>query len=458
MNELPFVSVIVLNYNGKGYLHTCLSSLCNLNYPAQLYEILLVDNGSEDGSVDYVKKHFPRVKVIESSVNLGFAGGNNLGIGKATGDYVALLNNDTAVEQDWLAELVKQCMGDTSVGASTSKMLFMHRFLPVQIETTTFCPRKEGQGSDSRHLGVKVGAVTVNDIDVTKQVQFLDGFFSAENCGDQKFRWTGAKAQAGIPILNATNPDRPVTIGLDMAGQVEKECALRTATCSEKKIVGTEFKTYELKMALDTNKRGGNFINNAGSTIFSDGSGADRGFLEQDKGQFEQAEEVFSACGASILMKRAMLEDVGLFDDDFFMYYEDTDLAWRARLRGWRFMYTPKSVVRHVHCGSGEEWSPLFTFHVERNRLFMLAKNASTGLFLRHWVGFYLRLCADTLSTFKGKLVGPVEPAKLSNYRLRLKVGKSLARSLPLLMRKRWRIQGNRKLHPGQVEQWMVPR
>ena len=205
---------------------------------------------------------------------------------------------------------------------------------------------------------------------------------------------------------------------------------------------------------------GGSFdlINNAGSMIFSDGSGADRGFLERDSGQFEAPEEVFSACGASVLLRREMLDDIGLFDEDFFMYYEDTDLAWRARLRGWKFIYTPTSVMRHVHCGSSEEWSPFFTYHVERNRLCMLAKNANRRLFLRSWTGFYLNLGRDTGGVLRARLLGRQGSGGSSGYRSRLKAGRSLIARFPSLLIKRRQIQRRRKTDPAQVEQWMVPR
>ena len=73
----------------------------------------------------------------------------------------------------------------------------------------------------------------------------------------------------------------------------------------------------------------------------------------------------------------------GWFDDAFFLYYEDTDLSWRLRAGGWSVWYQPTAVLRHVHSATSTEWSPLWTFHVDRNRLLMLTKNATAGLALR---------------------------------------------------------------------------
>ncbi len=90
-------------------------------------------------------------------------------------------------------------------------------------------------------------------------------------------------------------------------------------------------------------------INNAGSALYPHGFGGDRGFLERDRGQYDEPAEVFAWCGGAVLLRRAYLDDVGLFDERLFLYYEDTDLSWRGRLRGWRYLYVPTSVVRHRH-------------------------------------------------------------------------------------------------------------
>jgi GT2 family glycosyltransferase len=86
-----------------------------------------------------------------------------------------------------------------------------------------------------------------------------------------------------------------------------------------------------------------------------------------------------------------MLDDVGRFDERFFVYYEDLDLAWRARRRGWKFLYAPKAVVYHVHCGTSGEWSPFFVYHVERNRVFVSLKNAPWRLVIRSLAVFAAR-------------------------------------------------------------------
>ena len=121
-------------------------------------------------------------------------------------------------------------------------------------------------------------------------------------------------------------------------------------------------------------------INNVGSVVFDDGAGADRGWLARDEGQLDEPVEVFAWCGGSVLLRPAYLADVGLFDERFFLYYEDTDLSWRGRARGWRYRTVPSSVVRHVHAASSGEGTAVFAHYVERNRLLMLVKDAPLDL------------------------------------------------------------------------------
>ncbi len=104
--DLPSVSVVVLNYNGLKHLQTCFESLLALDYPRDRLELIMVDNGSSDGSVQFMRERFPTVRVLETGANLGFAAGNNFGAERATGQYVAFLNNDTRVDPGWLKALV----------------------------------------------------------------------------------------------------------------------------------------------------------------------------------------------------------------------------------------------------------------------------------------------------------------------------------------------------------------
>jgi len=112
----PPVTVIVLNYNGLRYLQDCCASLLALDYPREQLDLLVVDNGSTDGSVEFMAAHFPTIRVHPLEENLGFAAGNNAGAAVARGEYLAFLNNDTRVERSWLKELVRSLREDEPQG------------------------------------------------------------------------------------------------------------------------------------------------------------------------------------------------------------------------------------------------------------------------------------------------------------------------------------------------------
>ena len=114
-------SLIIVNWNGRDLLGDCLPSLEKQTEPAE--EVIVVDNGSSDGSVEFLKLSFPSVKVVELDKNYGFAKANNIGIRLARGSRIALLNNDTVVDSRWLAELNHALDNHPEVGFCASKML-----------------------------------------------------------------------------------------------------------------------------------------------------------------------------------------------------------------------------------------------------------------------------------------------------------------------------------------------
>jgi GT2 family glycosyltransferase len=115
-------------------------------------------------------------------------------------------------------------------------------------------------------------------------------------------------------------------------------------------------------------------LDSAGMLVCGDGSSKQRGHMRPPQ-FFPVAEEVLLPSGSAALYRRAMLEEIGLFDEDFFLYCEDTDLGLRARWAGWRCLYAPEAVVEHHYSHSAGRASRLKAYYVERNRLFVLAKN-----------------------------------------------------------------------------------
>ena len=123
--DYPKTTISIINLNGKDYLGECLASIKEMEYPMDKLEIIVVDNGSTDGSVELIKENYPDIKIIKNSKNMGFAYANNQAAKNAAGQYVAFLNNDTRVDRNWLIELLKPIYCNDITVASGSKVLSM---------------------------------------------------------------------------------------------------------------------------------------------------------------------------------------------------------------------------------------------------------------------------------------------------------------------------------------------
>lgn len=123
MSDLPTVSVIVVNLNGRALLGDCLDSIAAQEYPPAQVQVILVDNGSTDDSVPFVRKAFPEARIVQAGRNLGFAAGSNLGARTATGDYLALLNNDAQAAPGWLHAMVRAAGANPQIACIASKIL-----------------------------------------------------------------------------------------------------------------------------------------------------------------------------------------------------------------------------------------------------------------------------------------------------------------------------------------------
>jgi GT2 family glycosyltransferase len=126
------------------------------------------------------------------------------------------------------------------------------------------------------------------------------------------------------------------------------------------------------KILLDRDTRE---IDSAGMLIYPDGIGRQRGRGEIDEGQFDKEEETLYPSGCAALYKREMLNEIGLFDKDFFAYCEDTDLGLRGLRAGWKAVLAPKAVVYHKYSGAAGAYSVFKALHVERNRIWVALKN-----------------------------------------------------------------------------------
>ena len=152
----PLVSIVIVHYNGKDFLNRCLNSVLKTNYSR--FEVILVDNGSSDGSLEAVNEVFVydrRLKIVKNDANVGVAKANNIGIGHAKGKYVVLLNDDTVVETQWISELVRVMENDVSIAAAQSKLLLMDH--PTLYDCAglflDYDGRTHGRGDSTRDIG-----------------------------------------------------------------------------------------------------------------------------------------------------------------------------------------------------------------------------------------------------------------------------------------------------------------
>ncbi len=371
-----FVSIITVNYNGKNFLKGFLDSVMNLNYPKDRYEMIVVDNGSKDDSLEFIRKNYPLVKIIKSEKNLGFGRGNNLGIKNSRGSLCYLVNNDTFLDKNCLKNIV-DCFNKESrkmkIGAVASKLVHVDKYLPINIEEVYSVEIKIDDKSsfhkdpykliydDGASFCEEIYLPLSKDLDKDTNINFIF----------QKVR----KKNYSVKINN-----KEIFKGVFKDSQsIEK--------------VNLKFKKEEIK------KNWIDLIQNAGNVLFRDGFGRDRGtivikqhqYYEPDGEKFNKVEVIPAFCGGGVLLNKKVLEKIGYFDDNFFMYYEDDDLSLRMKKKGWEIIYCPTAKIRHIHTASSEEWSDFFVYHTERNRLLFVFKHWPRLAALREWTKYILK-------------------------------------------------------------------
>ena len=145
-------------------------------------------------------------------------------------------------------------------------------------------------------------------------------------------------------------------------------------------------------------------LHSAGDGFGSDGIPINRGVWQEDIGQFDQDQFIFGACGGAVAYTRSMLDDIGLYDEDLFMYCEDVDLNWRAQLAGYRCIFVPQAIVYHHLSATGG--GPLASFYTGRNTILVLIKSVPGIIWRKHLakiVQAQLKIAYQALRAWRGE-------------------------------------------------------
>lgn len=423
------VTVVIVAYNGASRLDRCLDAVADQELAQQgRVACWVVDNASADGSADVVRRRTDGARLIASPRNLGFAGGNNLALRQVTSPFVVLLNDDAVPEPGWLTQLL-QPFSQERVGAVTGKLLLQPRFLALPVQT---------RGTD--RLGVTV--VERDGKDVTAELVW-DPVLAGPQ--DRRAHWCRPHLDLLVPLpLGVVGSlDRPVRVRLHVMS--EQPAVVRIA--GQEHPVGPAGQVVDVVLPVGTVTV--DVVNSAGTVLTVDGYAADRGFGRVDDGSYDAPEEVFGGCGASLALRTAALHEVGLFDDDWFLYYEDVDLCWRLRRGGWTIRYVPAAVARHEHSASVGTGSDLHAFHDARNRLLTLVKNASLPVVVRTVGRYPLTTAAEAVRHLR---TGQPERRAVT---LRLRVLASFLRLLPRVVGRRRTSQKGATVPRAAVEAWI---
>jgi GT2 family glycosyltransferase len=211
----------------------------------------------------------------------------------------------------------------------------------------------------------------------------------------------------------------------------------------------------ELRKALDAHPEAGmaacklrlfdrrTVLHSAGDFYRRDGVPGNRGVWEEDKGQYDGAIWTFSACGAAAAYRRTMLEEVGLLDEDFYGYCEDVDLAFRARLKGYRCLFVPASIVYHRLSATGG--GAIASYYCGRNFINVIVKNMPGGLLRKYWPRILLAQLRYTAESVR-HLGEPAARARLAGQLAAFK-------QLQLMLSKRRAIQRDRRVDDQSIEE-----
>lgn len=414
--HFPFVSIIMVNYNGKHLLEESLAAISKLKYPKNKIEVIIVDNNSNDDSVPFIKKAYPQHKLIQSSTNTGFTGGNNLGFNEAKGEYLILLNTDVTVEPLWLENLVKAAE-DKAVGIISSRLRYAIPFVELHIKSLAV-PRSQLTASvDHSPVGILLEDIKCEREELDELVFYRDGFYPSQ-IGELATRRIKGSASVSLPMpQNLETFAYTFTIhGFDSKSlkSIPVEFYVGNEIVASTHVSMNEVK--QITITLDQAKIKKHlrwYIQNAGNVVLSNGLSKDRGsvldlrdpkqkeFYEEENAFYDKPAELLAACGAACLIKRAVIDHVGFLDGHYFMYYEDIEFSIRAWRAGWKIKYEPQAIAYHKHrATTGKEESAFLIMQTEKNHLALVVSHFPLEVAIREIIFFSLKCMMTALKAF----------------------------------------------------------
>ncbi len=346
------VRAVVVNYNGGEEVTACLRSLLALRWQGTL-EVVVVDNGSVDGSPDRIAAELPSVRIHRSPGNLGYPAINQV-VSDLTGvDAVLVVNPDAVVAPDALTHLAAALDADQGVGAACPLILLDGRYREVRLAL-------DGPPRASLDLlAVEAGSWHLTGPKVRRRW----------NAG---VAWTVGDGS----VLRTTAEQVRLTVRAQAVG------TLTLSAGTQRIEVAVDREPRHVGLSVD----GPPFavVQNAGSLIGPHGLGENRGYHQREQA-FVTPVDVPAWCGAGVLLRAEYLREVGLLDPRWFLYYEDTDLSWRGLLRGWRYRYVPAARISHAHSTTIGHGSGLYDVQHQRNRVLTVTKCAPPAAVRATW-------------------------------------------------------------------------
>jgi GT2 family glycosyltransferase len=370
----PLISVIIVSFNSSKDLKTLLPTIKNQTY--QNFELLVLENGTENTQdlceeiIGKTRLHYFKQK------NIGFAAGNNYCYDRSNGEFIALVNPDTKLERNFLQELLDSIRYDQSAAIVAPKINFFEKYVSLLIE---------GDGEFSINIKPLLSKLSYKKY-FLRSGSLNSGFIVSDVTGLIKIDIPHPEINLNIPIeinKNQALTRVKVTIGFES-----------NWTIVEEKIDENGILKSYINLTLNELTYGSAryLINNAGSGINPDGDPYDRGFGEYEEGAYLSKTYLSAFCGCAALIRRSSLINRKIFINEFFAYYEDSELSWWMMQHKYKILYCPTAIVYHKHSESTEENSPSWKCLVRRGRdlyNFMTSQNSNID------TGKYLNLYKD---------------------------------------------------------------